>query len=71
MNKAEIVQKLLDKDQITAEEAVVLLKSEKEVIREIITIEKSVWPVWPSYPLQPYYYTTNYLQYPIVDSAQN
>ena len=48
--KAEIVQNLLDKDQITAEDAVILLKSEKEVIRETITIRETAtikitdWP---------------------------
>jgi hypothetical protein len=48
MTKASIVQKLLDKKQITAEEAVVLLKEETYTI-----------PSYPMYTPNPYYDTPN------------
>ena len=48
MTKAKIVQRLLDKKQITAEEAVILL--EKEVYNP---------PTYPMYTPNPYYDTPN------------
>ena len=48
MTKASIVQRLLDKKQITAEEAVILL--EKEVYNP---------PTYPMYTPNPYYDTPN------------
>ena len=48
MTKAKIVQRLLDKKQITAEEAVILLK--EEVYNP---------PTYPMYTPNPYYDTPN------------
>ena len=54
MTKASIVQRLLDKKQITAEEAVILL--EKEVYNP---------PTYPMYTPNPYYDTPNTTPPPI------
>ena len=54
MTKAKIVQRLLDKKQITAEEAVILLK--EEVYNP---------PTYPMYTPNPYYDTPNTTPLPV------
>lgn len=54
MTKAKIVQRLLDKKQITAEEAVILLK--EEVYNP---------PTYPMYTPNPYYDTPNTTHPPV------
>jgi|TARA_B100000768_G_scaffold43499_1_gene42317 hypothetical protein len=54
MTKAKIVQRLLDKKQITAEEAVVLLKE-----------DFNIPPSYPMYTPNPYYDTPNSTPPPI------
>lgn len=54
--KAEIVQNLLNESKITAEEAVILLTSEKD--KEYIFVPAQPYPVYPYQPFQPFYNDT-------------
>lgn len=66
MTKASIVQELLDRNAITAEEAVVLLKNEGDGIQYIPYQPNPYWtsnPDWtydPNRPGQPWYTTTSF-----------
>lgn len=63
--KAEIVQELLDKSQITAEEAVTLLIGTKEYvyIPAYPVLPYQTWPLYPSYPAGPAWITNPFQNY--------
>lgn len=58
MTKANIVQRLLDEKHITAEEAVVLLQNNTQVIPALPYTHpiNPMQPSYPSYPGTPYIY---------------
>jgi hypothetical protein len=68
MTVTEIVQKLLDKGHITAEEAVILLKAEIDANKPVVTFPEQIYPTYPTYPTYPYSPTVspNYPKFPEV-----
>lgn len=46
--KIEIIQSLLDKRKITAEEAMTLMEKEKEIVYVPSNVP---WTTWPQYPI--------------------
>jgi len=51
--KAEIVQRLLEEKKVDAEEAVILLMSDKQKEYVYIPNPYPVYPIYPSYPAGP------------------
>ena len=58
-SKSQIIQRLLEENHITVEEAMTLMMTEKE-IQYIPTVPQVPYPNYPTYPnpFGPYYYST-------------